>query len=542
VALRYAFAVGRRALKPMLRELAFNEDQPRDEQGQWTSGGSGTSSTKKGWPANHAIQSTIGQIDPHGVVETRHYSDPEGANQVDHSSTMFPSTGVFGIVMHPSSRFRMEQGHVWWLDPPTKENYFRVEDYYANRGLKLIDHSVMSGRGKVDPEQLKSEDEQFRDASMRSASRATDLADRASAAMRTALDSVLYPTLLRVVAAGGEAGAALLMKQLRAASHKFATTQVNLPPDLAARFAAFPIAPEDLSPEHGREMTPHVTVKYGLVDASPDDVRDALAGEAPFTLTFGKTATFAGVEDGTADAVIVGVESEDLGRLNALVADAVETIDSHPEYKPHATIAYVKLGRGKDYAGDKSFVGLTVRVDSIVFSGKDDEVHEVGLVGTRMRAAADSLKMRFDVTNPRVIEWAKRHAADLVTQIAETTRDRIRLAVEELQEEGDVDLAHDRILHAVGDEDRATLIARHETMMAAHAGQRESWNQAVDAGLLTGDEERTWIVTPDERLCPICEGLEDKRAKLHEPFVGNDGNEYDGPPAHIQCRCTEGIA
>jgi hypothetical protein len=79
-------------------------------------------------------------------------------------------------------------------------------------------------------------------------------------------------------------------------------------------------------------------------------------------------------------------------------------------------------------------------------------------------------------------------------------------------------------------------------MLAAGEGQRQGWDQAVENGLLTGDEERVWIVTGDEKVCPICEGLEDGRAKLGEPYVGDDGEEYDGPPAHVQCRCTEGIA
>lgn len=156
-------------------------------------------------------------------------------------------------------------------------------------------------------------------------------------------------------------------------------------------------------------------------------------------------------------------------------------------------------------------------------------------------ALAGPLRMQFDAQNPAVIEWARKHAAELVTQVTDTTRERIRLAVEELQAEGDWEFAHDRIAAAVGDQDRADLIARHETMLAAGEGQRQAWAQAEDEGLLTGDEQRGWIVTPDEKLCPICEGLEDKVADLDGVYVSDDGDEYDGPPAHVLCRCSEGI-
>ena len=154
------------------------------------------------------------------------------------------------------------------------------------------------------------------------------------------------------------------------------------------------------------------------------------------------------------------------------------------------------------------------------------------------RAAADGpFRMRFDAKNPSVIEWAKRHAAELIKQITETTRDRIRLAIEELQEEGDWEFAHDRILAAVGDEARADLIARHETMLAAGEGQRLGWEQAEDQGLLTGKERREWIITDDERTCPECMALAGTTALLNGTYVGG----IVGPPAHVQCRCTEGI-
>lgn len=147
----------------------------------------------------------------------------------------------------------------------------------------------------------------------------------------------------------------------------------------------------------------------------------------------------------------------------------------------------------------------------------------------------------FDAENQAAIDWADRHAAELIDGISETSREQINNAIADLLETGDWKDAVDEIAAAVGDPDRAERIARHETMLAVSEGQRQSWDQAVEAGLLDEDSERTWITVGDEKVCPICEGLDGKTAKLGESYE-SDGEEYDGPPAHVSCRCTEGIS
>jgi len=147
----------------------------------------------------------------------------------------------------------------------------------------------------------------------------------------------------------------------------------------------------------------------------------------------------------------------------------------------------------------------------------------------------------FDVKRQAAIDWADQHAAELITNITETSRERISNATAEFLETGDWDEHLDEILEAVGDSDRAKLIARNEPMIAVHEGQREAWEQAVEAGLLNGDEKREWIVVGDEKVCPICEGLEGKRAKLGQAYISDEGEAFEGPPAHVSCRCSEGI-
>jgi len=147
----------------------------------------------------------------------------------------------------------------------------------------------------------------------------------------------------------------------------------------------------------------------------------------------------------------------------------------------------------------------------------------------------------FNAVDQRAVDWADHHAAEMVTKISETTRQDINDAIAELLETGDWETAYEDLLDAVGDNARAERIAHHEVMTAVSEGQREAWDQAVDEGLLVGDVEKTWVVTPDAKLCPICESLDSQVVKLKEPYTDDEGEEYDGPPAHVGCRCTEGL-
>lgn len=159
----------------------------------------------------------------------------------------------------------------------------------------------------------------------------------------------------------------------------------------------------------------------------------------------------------------------------------------------------------------------------------------------RLRTARDErprFRMRFDVNSPEAIAWADRHAGELIDNISETTREAISNAVAEALETGDLQGMFDEILDAVGDEDRAELIARTESMTAVNEGQRQAWRQAVDEGLLTGEEKRTWIATGDESTCPICSELDGMTADMDGEYPDPGGS---GPPAHPRCRCTEGL-
>ena len=133
----------------------------------------------------------------------------------------------------------------------------------------------------------------------------------------------------------------------------------------------------------GREAEPHITVKYGIAEnVPPEKLRRALAGFGPVTVRLGKTSLF---RNDDADVVKIDIDSADLHRLSALIGKIIATPgNTHPDYRPHATIAYVKPGFGVAHDGDHTLSGQVLMSDTLVFSGKDGRRHPIPLTrGTK---------------------------------------------------------------------------------------------------------------------------------------------------------------
>jgi hypothetical protein len=198
-----------------------------------------------------------------------------------------------------------------------------------------------------------------------------------------------------------------------------------------------------------------------------------------------------------------------------------------------------------------------------------------GLTTELARAAARAagqllpteLDYRFDITNPVSVRHALAHSNKLVTEVTEETKAALRDAIgnaiqagrpplqaardirgvvglrtdqvafiERLRREGaserELERARDRKLR-----ERTLLIARTETLWAANEGQRMLWEQAQDAGVVPVTAQREFVVTPDDRLCAVCEPLDGKQYGIDEQITTELG-AVPSPPIHPNCRCT----
>lgn len=167
---------------------------------------------------------------------------------------------------------------------------------------------------------------------------------------------------------------------------KFSSTQFNLPGDLAfeVRQLAEQIPSEDLA-EDGREINPHITVKYGLHTNDPEEVRQAVQDLKPVPIQIGKASIFQCKDDEGKprhDVVNLEVESSALHDLNNNICQRLECTDTYPEYKPHITLAYVKPGLG-DYWAKRlnSLEGRVAVFDRLIFSNKMREHTAIKLLG-----------------------------------------------------------------------------------------------------------------------------------------------------------------
>jgi 2'-5' RNA ligase len=181
-------------------------------------------------------------------------------------------------------------------------------------------------------------------------------------------------------------------EDVQKALHKFASTHVTLPPEIGQRLLSLAgmIPNRDLG-EDGRENEPHVTVRYGLEVDDPSEVADVVRGFGPVRLRLGKVSIFAGDESGKAyDVLKVEVDSLDLHELNARLKQLPHT-DTHPTYKPHATIAYVKAGLGEKYAEKMGSIDADCVSNAVVFSDRDR---------TQTRIPLDGIAKAITVTKP----------------------------------------------------------------------------------------------------------------------------------------------
>lgn len=182
----------------------------------------------------------------------------------------------------------------------------------------------------------------------------------------------------------------------RQGPHTFACAMLDLRQGVPADGAANPlphleqlaaqITDEDLAAD-GREADPHVTVKYGLHTPDPGAVRRVVQGFGPVTVTLGKTAYFAADDasiqrGGDAyDVVYVEVLGDDVRFLNKLVSDLLPHTDTHPEYVPHVTLAYVRPGLGEKYAGRDAVEGMALTFTELDFADQEGAHTAVPLEG-----------------------------------------------------------------------------------------------------------------------------------------------------------------
>lgn len=131
------------------------------------------------------------------------------------------------------------------------------------------------------------------------------------------------------------------------------------------------IKDEDISEVEGvtgRETEPHVTLLYGIhADVSDEDVEAIINEFSAPELTLDKIGIF---ENDVQDVVKFDIKCKELNEMNKKLKELDHT-SSFPNYEAHATIAFVKSGKGKDYKQTLGDEAITLIPNKIVYSKPD---------------------------------------------------------------------------------------------------------------------------------------------------------------------------
>jgi 2'-5' RNA ligase len=186
---------------------------------------------------------------------------------------------------------------------------------------------------------------------------------------------------------------AVAKEEPKTTKYKYGNTQADIPADSEAgkalASARGQIDKADLMPSTnttgggGLEENSHITLRYGIDGEDTEGIKSYLEKQAPFEATLGKTTSFPPSEHSDGGAPIVAsIESPELHRMEQEIDAHGNFIDrSFPEYRPHATLGYVRPEAAQKYVGMDGMEGKKFTVNSVSISKKDGSTEEVQLKG-----------------------------------------------------------------------------------------------------------------------------------------------------------------
>lgn len=125
------------------------------------------------------------------------------------------------------------------------------------------------------------------------------------------------------------------------------------------------------NPTHGYEISPHITIIYGLHSTVKDEdvisIFDGLNG-SDFDISIDGIECF---ENKYNDVVKMTIKSNKLIELNKELSKLPNTTD-FPDYKPHMTLGYVIKGKGSKYV-QPDYKYTFSDIDKIVYSKPNGE-------------------------------------------------------------------------------------------------------------------------------------------------------------------------
>lgn len=123
------------------------------------------------------------------------------------------------------------------------------------------------------------------------------------------------------------------------------------------------------------ETEPHVTIRYGLDDVGPERVEHIIDQYRSIQVKFKSLSAFANEKEDVLKIDVDGNQLRDLNRHLGILPNQ----QTHRDYKPHLTIAYLKPGTGKKYVGRSGLEDVELTLKSVMYSDLDRNKTEIVL-------------------------------------------------------------------------------------------------------------------------------------------------------------------
>ena len=143
--------------------------------------------------------------------------------------------------------------------------------------------------------------------------------------------------------------------------------------------------------------------------------------------------------------------------------------------------------------------------------------------------------VNWNLINTDAAEWARAYSYELVKGIQSTTTSALQDIISKAIETAQPIEAVRAAIESLFGSDRAAMIATTELTRAAAEGEAATVAQLADNGVVMVG---IWVTREDEIVCDICGALNNKRQS--DGAFEADGETYDMPPAHPNCRCSIG--
>lgn len=147
-----------------------------------------------------------------------------------------------------------------------------------------------------------------------------------------------------------------------------------------------------------------------------------------------------------------------------------------------------------------------------------------------------SIDSTFGLRNQAIIDYFGNYANLRIDSVDETTKKWIAAKIQEGKDQGLTPFQIQQLLLDEGKgitEQRAEKITLYETAKAMTYVE-------IEAASRYGIQQKQWKTSRDEKVCPICGnepgGLAELIVGVKENFK-TDYGEWEGPPAHVYCRC-----